>query len=141
MISELVTNAVRASAAIPASSAGDRWPPGVPPIRLWLCSDKDSLLIQVWDASDELPVRPERPSADAVSDRGLVLVDALCQEAGVSRWHTTAGKVAWAIIGPPGPPHPAVGPGSRREALGRMARGGEEAGLCEATSGPLPQTR
>jgi anti-sigma regulatory factor (Ser/Thr protein kinase) len=97
VISELVTNAVRATAALSASQVGH------PPVRLWLCSDKDRLLIQVWDASDQVPVKPDHVPAEALSGRGLLLVSALCLDTGVSRWHPAAGKAVWAIVGLPRP--------------------------------------
>src|ERR1700730_6670604 len=37
IVSELVTNAVQASAGLTGSRHDGRWTPGTPPIRLWLC--------------------------------------------------------------------------------------------------------
>src|ERR1700690_360530 len=44
VVSELVTNAQRASAGLTGSRYGGRWIPGVPPVRLWLCADKERVL-------------------------------------------------------------------------------------------------
>ncbi len=44
LVSELVTNAIRASCGLPE-----------PAIRLWLVSDRSTLVIRVWDGSSEMP--------------------------------------------------------------------------------------
>lgn len=49
VVSELTTNAQKVSAELTGSRFDGRWRPGVPPIRLWLYSDKERVLIQVWD--------------------------------------------------------------------------------------------
>ena len=72
LVSELVTNAVRASdrLRIRADLAI------VPVIGLWLVSDQVSLVIHVWDGDgDEMPVRRDA-RADDEAGRGLMLVDA-----------------------------------------------------------------
>ena len=83
--SELVTNAVAASAAA-----------GYPVIRLRLTRRERSLLVQVWDACHGLPEPRLRP-ADALGGRGLVLVEALAD-----RWGTEpaddGGKTVFAEI-------------------------------------------
>src|SRR5450755_2547023 len=63
VVSELTTNAVTAARAMPQ----------VPPVRLWLLTDKTQVLILVWDAS---PQPPALTQADeyAESGRGLLLV-------------------------------------------------------------------
>ena len=87
IVDELVSNAVRAS----------RVPGLLTPVRIWLCSDKDKVLILVWDAS---PL-PPRPAADpdplAESGRGLYLVGQVSEH---WSWYDTAGggKVVWALI-------------------------------------------
>ena len=47
LVTELVTNAVKASRAMAHT----------PPIRLWIVSDSAQVLILVWDASPQPPVR------------------------------------------------------------------------------------
>ncbi|MGH3267669.1 MAG: ATP-binding protein, partial [Trebonia sp.] len=85
VVSELVTNGVRAS-----RSAGHD------AVRVWLVSDLGRVVVFVWDASPRPPARGD-PGADAVSGRGLLLVEALSQ-----RWgyfgHDGAGKVVWALL-------------------------------------------
>jgi anti-sigma regulatory factor (Ser/Thr protein kinase) len=83
--SELVTNAVAASAAA-----------GHPVIGLRLTRRTCSLLVQVWDACPGLP-EPRLGPADALGGRGLVLVEALAD-----RWGTEpvdgGGKTVFAEI-------------------------------------------
>ena len=87
VISELVTNAVVASAALA---------PAVAPVLMWLGSDRHRVLAAVADASPRPPVQPIlRP--DAERGRGLALVEALSSRWG---WHparvTGLAKVTWA---------------------------------------------
>src|SRR6266851_4684273 len=57
LVSEIVTNAVRASTD-PASRHGDeQWAGGLPTVWFWLASDQRNVLIQVWDGSQETPSR------------------------------------------------------------------------------------
>lgn len=94
VISELVTNAVQAVALL----ANQRQPTDSG-IRLWLSTDKERLLIQVWDPSDKLPAQPAHVPADASSGRGLLLVESISQEVGAFKRGSTPGKVVWAILG------------------------------------------
>ncbi len=87
VVDELVTNAVSASRSLD-------WPS---PVRIWLLSDRASVLVLVWDANPEPPVRID-PEDDAEGGRGLVLVEALS-----TRWDWyagpgTAGKLVHALI-------------------------------------------
>lgn len=88
VVSELLTNAVQAT-GVPEVFA---------PVRLWLLSDKRSVLILVWDS---IPLPPTRMEAgdDAENGRGLLLVEAIS-----TRWNWyvprhLGGKVVWAQIG------------------------------------------
>jgi anti-sigma regulatory factor (Ser/Thr protein kinase) len=88
VVDEIVTNAVQASSVL--------GPPAV--VRLWLFSDKERLLIMVWDASPHPPARPA-PDAGEISEggRGLMLVEAMSAQ---WSWYFTrlpAGKVVWAV--------------------------------------------
>lgn len=93
LVSELVTNAVQATAG------RDR----LLPIRLYLSSDKERLLIEVWDADPRPPVltRLGEDGIPALGDeggRGLFLVATLSH-----RWNWYAsrqwgGKVVWCEI-------------------------------------------
>ena len=95
IVSELVTNAVQASAGLIASRYQGRWRPGAPPIRLWLHSDHERVLIQVWDGNDQMPRRQEL-AQDAEHGRGLLLVESLSVEWGVFAPERPGGKVVWA---------------------------------------------
>ena len=64
---------------------------------LWLHSDGERILIQVWDGNDEMPARQEvDPGAE--SGRGLLIVESLASDWGASRLAKSSGKVAWAIV-------------------------------------------
>jgi anti-sigma regulatory factor (Ser/Thr protein kinase) len=97
VVSELVTNGVQASEGMAGSCCRGRWSPGVPPVRLWLCSDKERVLVQVWDGNDR---RPERKEVDleAVGGRGLLLVETLSAEWGTYAPERSSGKVVWALV-------------------------------------------
>lgn len=63
VVSELTTNAVAAARAMPQ----------IPPVRLWLLTDKRQVLILVWDANPQPPT-PIQADEYAESGRGLFLV-------------------------------------------------------------------
>ena len=97
IVSELVTNAVRASAGLTSSEYAGRWAPGLPPVRFWLASDGEHVVVQVWDASDKTPVL-QHPDADAESGRGLELVEALATAGGSYTPDRSSGKIVWAVM-------------------------------------------
>jgi anti-sigma regulatory factor (Ser/Thr protein kinase) len=88
VVDEIVTNAVQASRSLKSPAV----------VRLWLFSDKERLLIMVWDASPHPPVRPEPDTGEiSESGRGLMLVDAMSER---WSWYLTKlpwGKVVWAL--------------------------------------------
>lgn len=71
----------------------------MPPVRLWLASCPDLVLVMVGDASERPPVYLD-PGPDADSGRGLRLVQAMSSRWG---WYPTVGaglaKVIWAEWG------------------------------------------
>src|SRR5690349_5538537 len=87
VVSELVTNAVAASAGLRLAAA---------PVLVWLGSDSCCLLLAVADVSPRPPVRLDL-GADAEGGRGLALVEAFSTRWG---WHpasiTGLRKVVWA---------------------------------------------
>lgn len=93
VVSELVTNGVQASRAMTHAA-----------IRLWLASDRLRVLICVWDASPQPPVRMDADE-DAEHGRGLLLVEALSERWG---WFPAEpdgaspaghqGKFVWAVM-------------------------------------------
>jgi anti-sigma regulatory factor (Ser/Thr protein kinase) len=92
LVSELMTNAVQESGRLKTRAD----PAIVPVVNLWLISDGISLVIHVWDASDEMPVRKDF-TADDEGGRGLMLVEALGKEWGTYR-KAEGGKVVWVMI-------------------------------------------
>jgi hypothetical protein len=96
IVSELVTNAQRASASLTGSRYRGQRTPGVPPVRLWLRADTDRVLIQVWDADHHLP-EPQSPDLAAEGGRGLLLVETLSADWGAYLLEGSSGKVVWAI--------------------------------------------
>jgi len=97
VVSELTTNALRASAGLTASRFSGKCAFGTPPVRLWLYSDGERILIQVWDGNDQMPARQDAdPSAG--SGRGLLLVESLATSWGSSRLAKSTGKLVWAIV-------------------------------------------
>ena len=97
VVSELVSNAVQASAGLTGSRFAGHWTPGIPPVRVWLSADDHRVVIQVWDGSDRPPVpQPVEPEAD--SGRGLLLVGALSAEWGCYTPEKSSGKVVWAVV-------------------------------------------
>ncbi len=96
VVSELVTNGLCASIGITGSWYQDRWRAGAPPIRLWLCSDRHKVLVQVWDGNDQKPERKE-VDLEAEGGRGLLLIEALSAEWGTYRLEGSSGKCVWAV--------------------------------------------
>lgn len=99
IVSELVTNAVQASAGLTGSRRSGRWVPGTPPVRLQVSTDKKRVLIQVWDGNDRHPA-PQQPGPDVESGRGLLLVESLSTVWGSYPPERSSGKVVWALIEP-----------------------------------------
>ena len=87
LVSELVTNAVRASQLTGNGSS----------IRLWLRSDKNIVLILVWDENPRPPVRMD-VTENAESGRGLVLVEAFSDAWNWYRPDGMVGKIVWAQV-------------------------------------------
>lgn len=88
LVSELMTNAIRASHQLTASNP--------PVVRLWLIFDQNSIVVHVWDGNSELPVRRDI-GPDAEGGRGLLLVESLGTDWGTYRKDN--GKVVWVMIG------------------------------------------
>jgi len=96
LVSEIVTNAVRASADAASSQSGKPRGTGLPVIQLCLASDRRNVLVQVWDCSRETPRRQDAPM-EAEGGRGLLLVEQLSAQWGCYLPEASAGKVVWAI--------------------------------------------
>jgi len=88
LASELVTNAIRASATLRIAHT--------PVVRVWVTSDGICMVIHVWDASAAMPVRQATPVVDDEGGRGLLLVETLSKDWGTYR--KAAGKVVWVLV-------------------------------------------
>ena len=98
VVSEIGTNAVNVSAGADGSVPGyDEWQ-SRSCIALFLASDRSQVLVQVWDGSPDPPVQASTDE-DSESGRGLLLVEALCEDWG---WHLPAGgskgKWVWGSV-------------------------------------------
>ncbi len=96
VVSELVTNAVRASAdqaGQPKCNAMS----GMRHVRLKLSSDQKHVLIEVWDQDLRLPVA-RLADPDDESGRGLMLVEALCERWDCGTQEGWDGKVVQAVV-------------------------------------------
>jgi len=93
VVSEIVTNAVRASGGLdePPRAAEAK-----PIVRLWLSVEADGVLVLVWDGSPLMPERQEL-APDVECGRGLLLVDVLSAEWGSFQLEREPGKVVWAL--------------------------------------------
>jgi anti-sigma regulatory factor (Ser/Thr protein kinase) len=87
VVDELVTNAVAASRDLD-------WPY---PVRMWLLSDRANVLVLVWDANPQPPVRID-PGDDAESGRGLLLVEAISAQWDWYAGARAGGKLVHALI-------------------------------------------
>jgi Histidine kinase-like ATPase domain len=89
-VSELMSNAVTASRTLEG---------GPFPVGCWLLSDGKCVLVLVWDACPDPPVRLH-PDGDTEGGRGLMLVEALSTRWGFYpyRWNGAEGKAVWALI-------------------------------------------
>jgi anti-sigma regulatory factor (Ser/Thr protein kinase) len=86
LVSELMTNATNASRSVER----------IAPVRLWLLADKASVLLLIWDASTQAPVRMDI-GEDAENGRGLLLVETISSRWGWYFPQETGGKVVWAL--------------------------------------------
>jgi hypothetical protein len=97
IVSEIVTNAIRVSAAMARTHRHAAPAGGLPAVRFWLSSDKRRVLIQVWDGSDHKPERQDR-DIEADGGRGLLLVEALTADWGTYAPDGWSGKVVWCLL-------------------------------------------
>jgi anti-sigma regulatory factor (Ser/Thr protein kinase) len=94
VVSEIVTNAVRASGGLDDRRRIDEC--GTPAVRLWLAAEETSVLVLVWDAGPSQPERQE-PGLEADSGRGLLLVETISTGWGSFVPDGWRGKVVWAL--------------------------------------------
>jgi anti-sigma regulatory factor (Ser/Thr protein kinase) len=115
VVSELVTNAVKASGGAEARPPWSRLHERLEVIYLSMSATvEDTVIVEVWDGEAAPPVELEA-EADAESGRGLKLVGALSLRWG-TRWPSGGGKIVWSECAcrrdpcpgglPAGPPRP-----------------------------------
>lgn len=81
LTSELVTNAIRH---------------GRPAVTLAVALEPSALTVIVTDTSPDLPpLAPAKPPVDSPGGRGLVVVDALADQWGITPQHANPGKAVW----------------------------------------------
>lgn len=97
LVSEIVTNAVRACAGPTESQPDQVKAEDASTLLFWLAADGERVLIQVWDGGEGKPQRQE-PAVAAESGRGLLLVETLSAEWGSYAVNGWAGKVVWALV-------------------------------------------
>ena len=105
VISELVTNAVRASTGADGRPKYTATSGSLPVVHLRLQSDRRRVIVEVWDLSTALPVA-KQPDPDAESGRGLLLVEALTERWGWQHIPNWPGKVVWAELASKTQPDP-----------------------------------
>jgi anti-sigma regulatory factor (Ser/Thr protein kinase) len=108
VVSELVTNAIQASAGLSSDVPGyDEEILGLPCVWLWLASDGRQLVVEVGDSSPRFPALADTEH-DVEGGRGLLLVETVSRRWG---YYFPAGedesqqkiirKVVWALIARP----------------------------------------
>ena len=99
VVSELVTNAVRASTGPDGRPKYDM-KTGLARVGLRLSSNREHILIEVWDQDPRMPMAKAAGPEDE-SGRGLMLVEALCEHWGCDTSSGRDGKVVWAKVQEP----------------------------------------
>jgi hypothetical protein len=113
LVTELITNAVKASQAVMQAS----------PVRLWLVSDLARVLILVWDASPQPPARVSA-SDETENGRGLMLVEAISEQWGWYGRDDSDGEIRLGHREVTRPPTGAPRQVRQAPGLGHLARSG-----------------
>jgi anti-sigma regulatory factor (Ser/Thr protein kinase) len=94
IVSELITNAVKATGCTEARAVWNRLHDRVGVIYLCMSATAEArVIVEVWDRAT-LPPHEVEADADAEQGRGLKLVSALSVRWG-TRWPTGGGKIVW----------------------------------------------
>jgi anti-sigma regulatory factor (Ser/Thr protein kinase) len=95
LVSELVTNAIKATRDLEPQDQGSSGYRERPSIVLWLTSERGAVIIRVWDNSSQMPVRQDA-GLYAEGGRGVALVAAIANDWGAYR--KLLGKVTWCML-------------------------------------------
>ncbi len=106
IVSELVTNAVQASAGLSSQLPGyEHESLGLPSVWLWMASDGQQIMVEVGDSSPRTPVAATS-ELDVEGGRGLLLVDTVSRQWGYyfpadedDGQRKNIQKVVWSLIG------------------------------------------
>ena len=107
VVSELVTNAIQASAGLSREVPGyDEDSQGLPCVWLWLASDGRQLVVEVGDSSPRTPIQAETETEhDVEGGRGLLLVETVSRRWGYyypaeedDSQRKIIRKVVWALL-------------------------------------------
>ncbi len=107
VVSELVTNAIQASAGLSREVPGyDEDSQGLPCVWLWLASDGRQLVVEVGDSSPRTPIQAETETEhDVEGGRGLLLVETVSRRWGYyypaeedDSQRKIIRKVVWALV-------------------------------------------
>jgi len=121
LVSELVTNAVHASAAAADSSGGAD--PGR--VELAVARTRDTVRIEVSDSAHGSLPAPSDPSADDESGRGLQVITALTRQWGCRS--VQRGKVVWCELAAAVQEPPASQPPASQPPAGQLLTAGQPA--------------
>ena len=121
LVSELVTNAVHASAAAAGSSGGAD--PGR--VELAVARTRDTVRIEVSDSAHGSLPAPSDPSADDESGRGLQVITALTRQWGCRS--VQRGKVVWCELAAAVQEPPASQPPASQPPAGQLLTAGQPA--------------
>jgi anti-sigma regulatory factor (Ser/Thr protein kinase) len=97
IVSELVTNAVVASAGADGRPRVTEAGSDLPLVHLRLWSDRTRIVIEAWDQSPRAP-EAKQPEPDAENGRGLLIVEGLSKRSGWYHVPGWPGKVVWAEV-------------------------------------------
>ena len=106
IVSELVTNAVQASAGLSSQLPGyEHESLGLPTVWMWLTSDGRQIMVEVGDSSPRTP-GSSNTELDVEGGRGLLLVDTVSERWGYyfpadedDGQRKNIQKIVWAVIG------------------------------------------
>jgi anti-sigma regulatory factor (Ser/Thr protein kinase) len=98
VVSELATNAVLATTGVDGRPKYTDGLAGLSVVHVRLLSNRERVVIEVWDASTAAPARKRHAAPDEPGGRGLMLVEAYSERWGWGTVPGWAGKIVWAEL-------------------------------------------